>query len=184
LYANSKKYRNCCKFEQQKYNLLKKILLLSDTHSYIDDRILEYAQQADEIWHAGDIGDISVTDKLAEIKPLRAVYGNIDDNKARAEFPLNNRFTLEGVDVWITHIGGYPGKYNPAIRKEITENPPKLFICGHSHILKVMPDKQLGLIHMNPGAVGKHGFQKVRTMLRFELNKGRIENLEVIEFKK
>ena len=184
MYANSKKYRNCCKFEQQKYNLLKKILLLSDTHSYIDDRILEYAQQADEIWHAGDIGDISVTDKLAEIKRLRAVYGNIDDNKARAEFPLNNRFTLEGVDVWITHIGGYPGKYNPAIRKEITENPPKLFICGHSHILKVMPDKQLGLIHMNPGAVGKHGFQKVRTMLRFELNKGRIENLEVIEFKK
>lgn len=184
MYANSKKYRNCCKFEQQKYNLLKKILLLSDTHSYIDDRILEYVQQADEIWHAGDIGDISVTDKLAEIKPLRAVYGNIDDNKARAEFPLNNRFTLEGVDVWITHIGGYPGKYNPAIRKEITENPPKLFICGHSHILKVMPDKQLGLIHMNPGAVGKHGFQKVRTMLRFELNKGRIENLEVIEFKK
>lgn len=184
MYANSKKYRNCCKFEQQKYNLLKKILLLSDTHSYIDDRILEYAQQADEIWHAGDIGDISVTDKLAEIKPLRAVYGNIDDNKARAEFPLNNRFSLEDVDVWITHIGGYPGKYNPAIRKEITENPPKLFICGHSHILKVMPDKQLGLIHMNPGAVGKHGFQKVRTMLRFELNKGRIENLEVIEFKK
>ena len=163
---------------------MKKILLLSDTHSYIDDRILEYAQQADEIWHAGDIGDISVTDKLAEIKRLRAVYGNIDDNKARAEFPLNNRFTLEGVNVWITHIGGYPGKYNPAIRKEITENPPKLFICGHSHILKVMPDKQLGLIHMNPGAVGKHGFQKVRTMLRFELNDGKIENLEVIEFKK
>ena len=173
-----------CIRDRQKYNLLKKILLLSDTHSYIDDRILEYAQQADEIWHAGDIGDISVTDKLAEIKPLRAVYGNIDDNKARAEFPLNNRFTLEGVDVWITHIGGYPGKYNPTIRKEITENPPKLFICGHSHILKVMPDKQLGLIHMNPGAVGKHGFQKVRTMLRFELNKGKIENLEVIEFKK
>lgn len=150
----------------------------------MDDRILEYAQQADEIWHAGDIGDISVTDSLAKIKPLRAVYGNIDDNKARAEFPLNNRFTLEGVDVWMTHIGGYPGKYNPAIRKEITENPPKLFICGHSHILKVMPDKQLNLIHMNPGAVGKHGFQKVRTMLRFELNDGKIENLEVIEFKK
>lgn len=163
---------------------MKKILLLSDTHSYIDDRILEYAQQADEIWHAGDIGDISVTDSLAKIKPLRAVYGNIDDNKARTEFPLNNRFTLEGVDVWMTHIGGYPGKYNPAIRKEITENPPKLFICGHSHILKVMPDKQLNLIHMNPGAVGKHGFQKVRTMLRFELNDGKIENLEVIEFKK
>lgn len=168
----------------QKYNLLKKILLLSDTHSYIDDRIIEYAKQADEIWHAGDIGDISVTDQLAAIKPLRAVYGNIDDQKARAEFPLNNRFTVENIDVWITHIGGYPGKYNPAIREEINSNPPKLFICGHSHILKVMPDKQLGLIHMNPGAVGKHGFQKVRTMLRFELNDGKIENLEVIEFKK
>ncbi len=163
---------------------MKKILLLSDTHSYLDDRILEYAQQADEIWHAGDIGDISVTDQLAKIKPLRAVYGNIDDHKARAEFPLNNRFVVENVDVWITHIGGYPGKYNPAIRKEITDNPPKLFICGHSHILKVMPDKKLGLLHMNPGAVGKHGFQKVRTMLRFELNEGKIENLEVIEFKK
>jgi len=168
----------------QKYNLLKKILLLSDTHSYIDDRIIEYAKQADEIWHAGDIGDISVTDQLATIKPLRAVYGNIDDQKARADFPLNNRFTVENVDVWITHIGGYPGKYNPSIRSEIYSNPPKLFICGHSHILKVMPDKQLGLIHMNPGAVGKHGFQKVRTMLRFELNDGKIENLEVIEFKK
>ena len=163
---------------------MKKILLLSDTHSYIDDRILDYAQQADEIWHAGDIGDISVTDKLAAIKPLRAVYGNIDDNKARADFPLNNRFTVEGVDVLITHIGGYPGKYSPAIRNEIYSNPPKLFISGHSHILKVMPDKKLGLIHMNPGAVGKHGFQKVRTMLRFELNNGKIENLEVIEFKK
>ncbi|MBO6211870.1 hypothetical protein SAMN05421738_112111 [Algoriella xinjiangensis] len=163
---------------------MKKILLLSDTHSYIDDRILEYAQQADEIWHAGDIGDISVTDKLAAIKPLRAVYGNIDDHKVRGEFPLNNRFILEGVDVWITHIGGYPGKYNPAIRNEIYTNPPKLFICGHSHILKVMPDKKVGLIHMNPGAVGKHGFQKVRTMLRFELNAGKIENLEVIEFAK
>ncbi len=162
---------------------MKKILLLSDTHSYIDDRILDYAQQADEIWHAGDIGDISVTDKLAAIKPLRAVYGNIDDNKARADFPLNNRFTVEGVDVLITHIGGYPGKYSPAIRNEIYSNPPKLFISGHSHILKVMPDKKLGLIHMNPGAVGKHGFQKVRTMLRFELNTGKIENLEVIEFK-
>ena len=162
---------------------MKKILLLSDTHSYIDDRILDYAQQADEIWHAGDIGDISVTDKLAAIKPLRAVYGNIDDNKARADFPLNNRFTVEGVDVLITHIGGYPGKYSPAIRNEIYSNPPKLFISGHSHILKVMPDNKLGLIHMNPGAVGKHGFQKVRTMLRFELNAGKIEDLEVIEFK-
>ena len=181
MYANSKKYRNCCKFEQQKYNLLKKILLLSDTHSYIDDRIIEYAQQADEIWHAGDIGDIVVTDKLAAIKPLRAVYGNIDDNKARAEFPLNNRFTLEGVDVWITHIGGYPGKYSPALREEITKNPPKLFICGHSHILKVMFDKKLNCLHMNPGAAGISGFHQKRTMLRFEIDGDKIQSLEIIE---
>ncbi|MBF0598091.1 metallophosphoesterase family protein [Faecalibacter rhinopitheci] len=163
---------------------MKKILLLSDTHSYIDDRILEYAKQADEIWHAGDIGDISVMDQLEKIKPVRAVYGNIDDHTVRAVYPLNNRFTLEGVDVWITHIGGYPGKYNPKIKNDILSNPPKVFICGHSHILKVMPDKNLGLIHLNPGAVGKHGFHHVRTMLRFELDNGKIQNLEVIEFKK
>ncbi len=160
---------------------MKKILLLSDTHSYIDDRILDYAQQADEIWHAGDIGDISVTDKLAEIKPLRAVYGNIDDNKARAEFPLNNRFTLEGVNVWITHIGGYPGKYNPKIKAEIESNPPKLFICGHSHILKVQYDAKLNLLHLNPGAAGKQGWHKVRTLLRFDLNETKVQNMEVIE---
>lgn len=163
---------------------MKKILLLSDTHSYIDDRILDYAQNADEIWHAGDIGDLKIMDELEKIKPVRAVYGNIDDQTIRSVYPLNNRFTIEGVDVWITHIGGYPGKYNPKIKKEIIANPPKVFICGHSHILKVMPDKALGLIHLNPGAVGKHGFHQVRTMLRFEVNQGKLENLEVIEFKK
>ncbi|WP_322970768.1 metallophosphoesterase family protein [Faecalibacter sp. LW9] len=163
---------------------MKKILLLSDTHSYMDDRILDYAQNADEIWHAGDIGDLKIMDELEKIKPVRAVYGNIDDQTIRSVYPLNNRFTIEGVDVWITHIGGYPGKYNPKIKKEIIANPPKVFICGHSHILKVMPDKALGLIHLNPGAVGKHGFHQVRTMLRFEVNQGKLENLEVIEFKK
>ncbi|WP_299769364.1 metallophosphoesterase family protein [uncultured Dokdonia sp.] len=160
---------------------MKKILLLSDTHSYIDDHILDHAQQADEVWHAGDIGDLRVTDALQKIKPLRAVFGNIDDTEARQEFPLNNRFVCEGVDVWITHIGGYPGRYFPAIREEIRANPPKLFICGHSHILKVMPDKKLGLLHMNPGAIGKHGFHKVRTMLRFTIDAGKIDNLEVIQ---
>lgn len=160
---------------------MKKILLLSDTHSYIDDRILTYARQADEVWHAGDIGDLNVTDKLKEIKPLRAVFGNIDNHEARKEFPLNNRFMCEGVDVWITHIGGYPNKYSPAIKEKIKENPPKLFISGHSHILKVMPDKKLGLLHMNPGACGKHGFHQVRTMLRFEVEQAEIKNLEVIE---
>lgn len=161
-----------------------KILLLSDTHSYIDDRILEYASQADEVWHAGDIGDLKVTDELAKVSTLRAVFGNIDNAEIRKEFPLNNRFTVEGLHVLMTHIGGYPGKYSPAIREEIYANPPKLFICGHSHILKVMPDKKLNLLHMNPGACGVHGFHQVRTMIRFEINAGKIDNPEVIELGK
>jgi len=160
---------------------MKKILLLSDTHSHIDDVILKYINQADEVWHAGDIGDLIVTDTIKKLKPLRAVFGNIDNHEARKEFPLNNRFFCEGVDVWITHIGGYPGKYNVAIREEIKKNPPKLFICGHSHILKVQFDKQLNLLHMNPGAAGKHGFHQVRTMLRFEIDGDKIQQLEVIE---
>lgn len=150
----------------------------------MDDKILNHVKQADEVWHAGDIGDLAVTDAIAKLKPLRAVYGNIDDTQARMEFPLHNRFMCEDVDVWITHIGGYPGRYNPAIRKEIYANPPKIFISGHSHILKVMPDKTTGLLHMNPGAIGKQGFQQVRTMLRFEIDGIKIQNLEVIQFKK
>ncbi len=163
---------------------MKKILLLSDTHGHLDQTIIKYAKQADEIWHAGDIGDLMVTDTLQKLKPLRAVYGNIDGTDARKEFPLHNRFICEGVDVWITHIGGYPSRYNPAIKEAISNNPPQLFISGHSHILKVMPDKKLNLLHMNPGAVGKHGFHKVRTMLRFTVHLGKIENLEVIEIKR
>jgi putative phosphoesterase len=163
---------------------MKKILLLSDTHSYIDDSILKYVKQADEVWHVGDIGSLEVTDSIKALKPLRAVYGNIDDEKARLEFPLDNRFMCEGVDVWMTHIGGYPNRYNVRIRDLIKQNPPQLFISGHSHILKVMPDKKLNLLHMNPGAAGKHGFHNVRTMLRFTIDERRIENLEVIEFKK
>lgn len=161
-----------------------KILLLSDTHGYMDDAILKYAAQADEIWHAGDIGGLEVTDKLKALKPVRAVYGNIDDHKAQMEFPENNRFTCEDVDVWITHIGGYPNRYNVRVRDEIKQNPPKLFICGHSHILKVMYDKKLGLLHMNPGACGKQGFHHVRTMLRFVIHGDKITDLEVIELGK
>lgn len=161
---------------------MKKILLLSDTHSYIDDTILKHVKNADEVWHAGDIGDLNVTDQIQKLKPLRAVWGNIDGDKARAEFPEHNRFIVEGVDVWITHIGGYPGRYNIRVREAIKANPPKLFICGHSHILKVMPDKKLGLLHVNPGAIGIHGFHKVRTMLRFTLDNGKIDNLEVIQY--
>ena len=160
---------------------MKKILLLSDTHGYIDERILHYAQEADEVWHAGDIGRLTVSEKLKEIKPLRAVYGNVDDHEIRKEFPLNQRFTCEGLDVWITHIGGYPGRYSPAVKEEIKKNPPKLFISGHSHILKVMNDKNLHLLHMNPGAAGKHGFHKIRTMLRFKIENANIVDLEVIE---
>ena len=160
---------------------MKKILLLSDTHSHIDDKILKYVQQADEVWHAGDIGDLKVTDTIKSLKPLRGVYGNIDDDKARMEFPLNNRFLCEDVDVWITHIGGYPGKYNQSIRTEIQNNPPKLFICGHSHILKVQFDKSLNLLHMNPGAAGISGFHQKRTMLRFEIDGDKIQSLEIIE---
>lgn len=169
-----------CTFEKV-YFFMIKILLLSDTHSFIDDQILKYIHQADEVWHAGDIGDLIVTDTIKKIKPLRAVFGNIDNHEARLEFPLHNRFMCEEVDVWITHIGGYPGKYSPAIREQIKLNPPKLFICGHSHILKVQFDKNLNLLHMNPGAAGKHGFHPVRTMLRFEIVGEKIQNLEVIE---
>ncbi len=160
---------------------MQRILLLSDTHGYLDDRIIAHAKDADQVWHAGDIGNLKVTDTLLEIKPLKAVYGNIDGATARSQFLENERFMCEEVDVWITHIGGYPGRYDLRIRDEIRANPPKLFISGHSHILKVMPDKKLNLLHMNPGAIGTHGFHKVRTMLRFKIDGERIFDLEVIE---
>ncbi len=160
---------------------MKKILLLSDTHSFIDEQILKFVKQADEVWHAGDIGNLQVTDSIKKLKPLRAVYGNIDDKSARAEFPLDNKFIIDGVSVWITHIGGYPNKYNQRVREELKSNTPQLFICGHSHILKVQYDKNLNLLHLNPGAAGNHGFHKVRTMLRFEIDKSNIKNMEIIE---
>lgn len=161
-----------------------KILLLSDTHGHMDKAILKYAAQADEIWHAGDIGSLSVTDQLEALKPVRGVHGNIDDYMVQKEFPENNRFMCEGVDVWITHIGGYPNRYDVRVREEIRSNPPKLFICGHSHILKVMNDKKLNLLHMNPGACGKYGFHQMRTMLRFVINGDKISDLEVVELGK
>ncbi len=163
---------------------MKKILLLSDTHSFIDKQIIKYIKQTDEVWHAGDIGAIEVTDTIQKLKPLRAVYGNIDNNEIRAEFPLDNKFIVENVTVWITHIGGYPKRYDLRVREEIYKNPPRIFISGHSHILKVMFDKKLNTLHLNPGAAGKHGFHQVRTMLRFEINNDKIENLEIIELEK
>lgn len=160
---------------------MKKILLLSDTHSHIDERILHFVSEADEVWHAGDIGDLAVTDAIAALKPLKAVYGNIDDHKARSSFPLDLKFDCEGMKVWITHIGGYPGKYNQRIREEIKQNPPQIFVAGHSHILKVQWDKSIQCMHLNPGACGISGFHQMRTMLRFSIDKGTLKDLEVIE---
>ena len=161
-----------------------KVLLLSDTHSYLDSTILKYVNWADEVWHAGDIGDLQVTDALKKVAPLRAVYGNIDTTEARMEFPLNNRFTCENVSVFITHIGGYPGKYSQRVQTELQTDTPKLFICGHSHILKVQYDKTLNLLHMNPGACGIYGFHQIRTMLRFTIDGDKIQNLEIVELGK
>ena len=163
---------------------MKKILLISDTHGYIDQRIIQYAKQSDETWHAGDIGELKVTDELKKVTTVRAVHGNVDNNKIRAEYPENLRFQIEEMKIWITHIGGYPNKYNQRIRQEINNNPPDIFICGHSHILKVINDKKLDVLHINPGAIGKHGFHHVRTMIKFEIMKSKIQNLEVIEFKR
>lgn len=157
------------------------ILLLSDTHGYLDEAILKHARQADEIWHAGDIGTIKIADELQAIKPVRAVYGNADGNDIRICYPLDNRFVIEGVDVLMTHIGGYPEHYDTRIRKILHEHPPQLFICGHSHILKVMRDPKYNMLCMNPGAAGVHGFHKVKTMLRFSIVNGKIDDLAVIE---
>ena len=161
-----------------------KILLLSDSHSYIDDRILEYAKNADEIWHCGDFGNLEVIEKLEQIKPLRGVYGNIDGTEIRKIFPEVLRFKCEEVEVLMIHIGGYPNKYTPLAKKEISDKAPKLFISGHSHILKAMYDQKNSLLHLNPGAMGKVGWHQMRTMMRFEINGDQIENLEVIELGK
>lgn len=163
---------------------MKKILLLSDSHSYIDERILDYAKQADEIWHCGDFGNLEIVEKLEKIKPLRGVYGNIDGTEIRKIFPEVLRFQCEEVEVLMIHIGGYPGKYTPLAKKEIEEQAPKLFISGHSHILKAIFDQKNNLLHLNPGAMGKVGWHQMRTMMRFEINKDQIENLEVIELGK
>ncbi|GAA4296863.1 metallophosphoesterase family protein [Nibribacter koreensis] len=162
-----------------------KIGLLSDTHSYLDDRILALLEGCDEIWHAGDFGSVDVSERLAQVAPLRGVYGNIDDPNIRHLHPKNIRFDCNELDVLMTHIGGYPGRYAPEVRAMIQTNPPGLFICGHSHILKVMHDPKHGnLLHLNPGAAGKHGFHKIRTMLRFEVEAGKVQKLQAIELGK
>ena len=158
-----------------------RIGLLSDTHAYWDEKYLEYFEPCDEIWHAGDIGSLEVAEKLAAFRPFRAVYGNIDGQEIRKLYPQINRFTVDGAEVLIKHIGGYPGKYDPSIIGSLMARPPKLFISGHSHILKVKYDKTLDMLHINPGAAGMSGFHKVRTLVRFVINQGAFQDLEVIE---
>ena len=158
-----------------------RIGLLSDTHAYWDEKYLQYFEHCDEIWHAGDIGSLDVAQRLAAFRPFRAVYGNIDGQEIRKLYPQINRFTVEGAEVLIKHIGGYPGKYDPSIRGSLLVRPPKLFISGHSHILKVKYDKTLDMLHINPGAAGVYGFHKVRTLIRCAIDNGAIKDLEVIE---
>ncbi len=161
-----------------------KIGLLSDTHGILTDDMLAYFKNCDEIWHAGDIGNQEVIDKMQAFKPVRAVYGNIDDTSIRTQFAEEAIFTCNGLKVYIIHIGGYPPKYTSKLKKRLAEIAPGLFICGHSHILKVMADKERNLLHMNPGAAGNHGFHKMRTMLRFDVIEGAVKNLELIELGK
>ena len=163
--------------------MLKNILLLSDTHGYIDKKIISYTNNVDEVWHAGDIGDINVIDRIKLSKPIKAVYGNVDSTEIRMMTEKNLIFDSEGIRVVMTHIGGYPGRYNRNALELIQKYNPNLFICGHSHILKVIQDKKYNHLHFNPGAVGFHGFHKKRTMLKFSLQKGTIKNLFVIELK-
>ncbi len=165
---------------------MKYIGLMSDTHSHLDDKVFHYFADCDEIWHAGDFGTLALLDKLRAFKPLRGVYGNIDGAEIRREVPLDLRFELEGVPVFMTHIGGYPGRYNPRVRPLLQADPPVngIFISGHSHILKVMPDPKLHFLHINPGACGNEGWHQVKTLVRFKLEDGKIFGMEVIEIGK
>ena len=163
--------------------MLKNILLLSDTHGYIDEKIISHTNYVDEVWHAGDIGDTRVIDSIKLLKPIKAVYGNIDSNEIRMMTEKNLIFESEGIRVVMTHIARYPGKYNRNAIELIQKYNPNLFICGHSHILKVIQDKKYNHLHFNPGAAGIYGFHKKRTMLKFSLQKGTIKNLFVIELK-
>ena len=161
-----------------------KIVLLSDTHNYLDDAIKKHLKKADEIWHAGDIGNIELLDELQAIKPIRAVYGNIDDAKIRKACPKEQFFEVDGQKIYMIHIGGYPPKYTTVLKQRLLELKPTIFICGHSHILKVIYDKNINCLHLNPGAAGIYGFHKVRTLLKFEINSGKLENMQIVELGK
>ena len=159
-----------------------RIGLISDTHGFLDTQVFQHFADVDEIWHAGDIGSLSLCDSLKQFKPLRAVYGNIDDSTVRSEYPEDNRFAIEGLNVWITHIGGYPRHYASRVRQLLKIESPDIFVCGHSHILRVMRDADFNnMLCMNPGAAGIHGFHTVKTLLRFALHNKQILNMEAIE---
>ncbi|MDR2120983.1 MAG: metallophosphatase family protein [Tannerella sp.] len=160
---------------------MKRIGLLSDTHAWWDEKYVAFFDSCDEIWHAGDIGSEAVGEKLAHIRPLRAVYGNIDGQNLRMMYPQIAHFTIEACRVMMTHIGGYPGRYEPSVRAKLIETKPNLFISGHSHILKIMFDKRLNCLHINPGAAGISGIHQVRTLVRFTIDGAVIKDLEVIE---
>lgn len=160
---------------------MRRIALISDNHSYWGQDISDHVLDSDEIWHAGDIGHLDSIAPFRDNKIFRAVYGNIDDTSVRSEFPLDSLFTVEGLKVYMTHIGGYPGKYSARVFNILQKEKPGLYICGHSHICKVMPDKKLGLLHMNPGAYGHHGFHSIRTLLKFDIVDGQIQQLRAIE---
>ena len=161
---------------------MKKIGILSDTHSCWDDRYAAHFRDCDEIWHAGDVGDIDIIRHLEQVCPVvRAVRGNIDHGDVCRRCPESLEFTVEGVSVFLTHIGGYPGRYAPGIRQHLGHSGPRIMVAGHSHILKIMPDRELNLLHINPGAAGYHGWQKQRTLVRLTLDAGTIAGLEVIE---
>jgi putative phosphoesterase len=163
---------------------MKQIGLLSDTHGMLSPKIFRFFESVNEIWHAGDIGNSNTADELNSFKPLKAVYGNIDDHVVRRMFPAELRFVCENVEVLMTHIGGYPGRYEPRIRTILNDNPPKLFICGHSHILKVIFDQKYNLLHINPGAAGNKGIHQVCTAIRFVIDDSNIRDLEILEFER
>jgi uncharacterized protein len=162
-----------------------KIGLLSDTHSFLDPKIYDYFKSVDEIWHGGDIGDASVADALEKFKPLKAVFGNIDDLNLQNRFPEDLWFQCEGISIWMTHIGGAPPNYNPRVKRILKEKIPDIFICGHSHILRIKKDPQYNnMLYLNPGAAGNHGFHAIKTLVRFDVAKKKLENMEVIELGK
>jgi putative phosphoesterase len=158
-----------------------RIGLISDTHHYLDDSVFRHFESCDEIWHAGDFGTIEIANQLKAFRPLRGVYGNIDGQDVRSVYPETLRWQSEGIKVYMTHIGGYPPKYNPTVKPRLLVDPPQLFICGHSHILKVMYDDKIKCLHINPGAAGRQGWHTIRTLVRLTIDGNNMKDCEVIE---